>query len=218
MKANFNLNEIITSSLWQEMVTENLHVFKGCAEAIDDISQTILNDYNNRKMLSKDTGWYFIANFNNAVTKRDVNSNDISYPIKIEYHPYPVFNTIMSVLDRKDHPTEIIISVDVVNFSQVLYDMYNQNCTDDEVYQYVHSKVSHEFGHIRENYGLAWITDFKNKMMNIIDVSQTKRYVTSNINKFFKFPDTTQDKQLELDDVYDVIKHIMYMFSPTEMN
>jgi hypothetical protein len=49
-----------------------------------------------------------------------------------------------------------MFAVNVINLSRDLEDkrdIYNQ--TDEQLYQYIHSKVSHEFGHIRENYGLV---------------------------------------------------------------
>lgn len=198
-------------SLRNISLNESLHVFRNCEQAIDDISRTIADDFAGRKMLSKSTGWYFVSNSVTAIREEDVKPNDTAYPIRIQYEPFPRFNIVMCVLDRKEHPDEIVLYVNIANLSSQI-----EGKSGKDAYNYIHNKVSHEFGHIRENYGLFWITSGKTRQKEVIDVSQTKRYVTSNIEHFFSFDD--DDTQEELEQLYTVIHDIMYEFSPTEMS
>ena len=159
-------------------------------------------------MLSKDTGWWFLPNSVTAVRQEELDPDETAYPIKIHYEPFARMTVVMSVLDRKQYPDEIVLYVNISNLTDKI------ECIDEKnARNFIHSKVSHEFGHIRENYGRFYISTGKSEQKKAIDVSQTKRYVTSCIERFFEVP----SRQDELDQIYEVISDIMYLFSPTEM-
>ena len=95
------IDQLINNSLTSEKLNESQHIFKSCVEAIDDISKLIFDDWNNRKMLSRQTGWSFIADFSNTMKTDKVTDDLVSYPIFLEYQPFALFNVLMSIGDRK---------------------------------------------------------------------------------------------------------------------
>ncbi len=175
----------------QYRLNESYHVFMNCRDAIDSISKEIYkqlktHDYNDFK-----TDYGYCPELKRTVSSNEPEYSD-SYPIDVKFE-YSMGNWDMAIQDRKDYPNNIMLMVNI----NIVHHTDKENLFD-----YVHSKVTHEMGHIKQNYG------HRNK-----DISQTRKFMSSDIDEnIFIF----LSKYLK-DDAMRIVKNYMYLFSPAEM-
>lgn len=178
------------SNMRDYILNEELYVFRNCVDAIEEISSEIFAAADLNHMISGPTSWSY-----NPELKRTVNENENlklykdGFKIFINYQVDFTGNWYMAVADRRDYPNQIMIDVNVAKIKEL---------SEIEI----RSKLKHEFGHIRQNYGIR-----------NYDISHNGRFVDTDYQKdIFKFPDECPE-----DVLYDVIDEFMYIFSPVEI-
>ena len=171
------------------VLNEEMHVFRNCQDAIEDLLGRIHRDVRTTGVTEYRTDWSYSPELRRTVSRsEDEALYDDGYPIWLRYEDTADTQWFMAVADRKEYPDRIVIGINRQAVRRLcLYDL--------------REKLKHEFGHIRQNYCHR---DF--------DVSQARRFVNMSYDRnLFRIPDDVAD------DVYDVIDEFMYVFSPPEM-
>ena len=171
------------------VLNEEMHVFRNCQDAIEDLLGRIHRDVRTTGVTEYRTDWSYSPELRRTVSRsEDEALYDDGYPIWLRYEDTADTQWFMAVADRKEYPDWIVIGINRQAVRRLcLYDL--------------REKLKHEFGHIRQNYCHR---DF--------DVSQARRFVNMSYDRnLFRIPDDVAD------DVYDVIDEFMYVFSPPEM-
>lgn len=171
------------------VLLENMHVFRNCEEAIEDISQRIFSDSRNDSMQSWETDWSYNPELRRTVNRKEgAELYADGFPVVIRYEKDMPSNNLMCVGDRKAWPDRIVIGVNARQMP--LLDICE-----------IREKLKHEFGHLRQSY-----------CRRDRDISQDRKFVATDYERVF----TVTDKETETV-LYDIVDEFMYIYSPAEM-
>ena len=148
------------------------------------------NELENRDFNDFSTDYGYSPELKRTVYKDEPEYDD-SFKISVRFVNTNAFDLLVE--DRKDFPDRIVISVNV-RFCNMYVEWD---------YDFIHYKLKHEFGHIKQNYG--------NRYM---DISQSRKFSGPDIDKnIFNFHENIELKS----ECVDVVQSFMYAFSPVEM-
>lgn len=175
----------------QYKLDEAYHVFKNCQDAIDEISRQIYDCLMRKDYTDFVTKFAYCPELKRTV--RDSESEyDDSYPVRITFED-SIEHWDMVVQDRADYPDEVVITVNIhiTDFTE-----------EENLKDFIHTKLTHEFGHVRQNYG-----------QRDRDISQSRKYMSTDIDEdIFEYPsDDIKNECMR------IVKDFMYAFAPAEM-